>query len=307
MAKNIPFLRPPEEPSLELHERAMDNLAFIRQTMERAGSFTAVSGWGQVVIGITGVLAAWLASRQASADNWLATWAVAAIVAMGIGVVTTGMKARAIGEPIRSGPGRKFVLSLAPPLVAGAVLTVVLFRAGLRSITGLDPGGFAEEVGRRRRQVAHGAHRLFAFGRRDALVGRGRGDGLAGRRRPRALALVFLDRGHGARAERGVDEVIVLAVAERDEHRLVLIFHQLPDGLGHVFGADELGVAPLHGLEDASSVHEEVRDDVRVFDARVLGLNMKHPVLVPDVVVVAEERRGGFRHAAEGWKKELKK
>jgi hypothetical protein len=137
MAKIIPFRRPPEEPPLELHERAMDNLAFIRQTMERAGSFTAVSGWGQVVIGVTGVLAAWLASRQASADNWLATWSVAAVVAMGIGVVTTGMKARAIGEPIRSGPGRKFVLSLAPPLVAGAVLTLVLFRAGS---TGMLPG-----------------------------------------------------------------------------------------------------------------------------------------------------------------------
>lgn len=132
MAEIIPFRRPPdeEEPPLELHERAMDNLQFIRRTMERAGSFTAVSGWGQVVIGITGVLAAWLASRQGSAENWLATWVIAAVVATGIGVVTTGMKARAIGEPIRSGPGRKFVLSLAPPLMAGAVLTVVLFRAG---------------------------------------------------------------------------------------------------------------------------------------------------------------------------------
>lgn len=131
MAKIIPFRRPPdeEEPPLELHERAMDNLQFIRRTMERAGSFTAVSGWGQVVIGVTGALAAWLASRQSSADNWLATWAVAAIVAMAIGVVTTAMKARAIGEPIRSGPGRKFILSLAPPLAAGAVLTAVLFHA----------------------------------------------------------------------------------------------------------------------------------------------------------------------------------
>lgn len=133
MAEIIPFRRPPEEeeaPPLELHERAMDNLQFIRRTMERAGSFTAVSGWGQVVIGVTGALAAWLASRQGNAVNWLATWAVAAVVSMGVGVVTTAMKARAIGEPIRSGPGRKFVLSLAPPLLAGAVLTAVLFAAG---------------------------------------------------------------------------------------------------------------------------------------------------------------------------------
>ena len=120
-----------------MQARAMDNLRFIRETMEAAGTFTAVSGWGQVVIGVMGTLAAWLASRQGSRENWLATWAVAAIVASAIGFVTTAMKARAIGEPIHSGPGRKFVLSLAPALAAGGVLTIVLFRAGM---SGLLPG-----------------------------------------------------------------------------------------------------------------------------------------------------------------------
>src|SRR5687768_13162405 len=107
MAKNIPFRRPPEE-SLELHERAMDNLRFIRETMERAGSFTAVSGWGQVVIGVTAVLASWLASIQASPESWLATWSSAAIVSVLIGVLTTAMKARSAQMPLLSGAGRKF-------------------------------------------------------------------------------------------------------------------------------------------------------------------------------------------------------
>ena len=126
-----------QDPSVDLHARAMDNLRYIRETMERAGSFTAVSGWGQVVIGVTAVLAAWLASSQRTTEMWLATWSAAAVVALLIGVLTTAMKARSAQMPMLSGPGRKFSLSLAPPLVAGALLTIVLYRAGM---PGLLPG-----------------------------------------------------------------------------------------------------------------------------------------------------------------------
>ncbi|HEU0080208.1 MAG TPA: hypothetical protein VFQ76_21355 [Longimicrobiaceae bacterium] len=122
---------PEEEQPFDLHARAMDNLRFIRETMERAGSFTAVSGWGMVVMGVTALAAAWVSSLQTSPEAWVAVWWTEALFAMGIGGWTTARKARAAKMPLLSGPGRKFALSLAPPLVAGALLTAFLFDTGL--------------------------------------------------------------------------------------------------------------------------------------------------------------------------------
>jgi hypothetical protein len=113
-----------------LHDRAMDNLRYIRATMERAGSFTAVPGGGAVIIGLTALAAAALAAHQTTAAAWLAVWSGEALLSLGIAVAAVVRKARAAGMPLLSGPAQKFALSLAPPLVAGALLTGVLFRAG---------------------------------------------------------------------------------------------------------------------------------------------------------------------------------
>jgi len=120
---------PPGPPAL--HARAMDNLRFIRETMERAGSFTAVPGWGGLMIGATATFATLAAGSSASTGRWRAVWLGEAIVALVIGVWSMRRKARLAGIKLTSGPGRKFTLSLAPPLVAGALLTMALSREGI--------------------------------------------------------------------------------------------------------------------------------------------------------------------------------
>ena len=113
-----------------LHDRAIDNLRYIRETMERAGAFTAVPGWGQVAVGVTALAAALLAARQPSVELWLATWLGEAIVALVIGGGTMVRKAYAVNDPILSGPGRRFWLGFIPPMAVGGLLTIALYRAG---------------------------------------------------------------------------------------------------------------------------------------------------------------------------------
>jgi hypothetical protein len=114
-----------------MQDRAADNLRFIRETMERAVSFTALPGRGVAGMGLTAIVAAMIASRQPTAQRWLATWVMEAAVALAVGLVTSMNKARIAGEPLFSGPGRKFALSFAPPLVVAALLTIALFKAGM--------------------------------------------------------------------------------------------------------------------------------------------------------------------------------
>lgn len=108
----------------------MDDLRFIRQTMERAGAFTAVPGWGGVVIGVTGLAAALLASQQPTPDRWLLVWLGTAAVALAIGVGTLRLKARRARAPLSSGPGRKFVLSFVPPVAVAMAVTAALYASG---------------------------------------------------------------------------------------------------------------------------------------------------------------------------------
>ncbi len=123
----------PEEPPA-LHARAMDNLQYIRATMERASTFTLVSGWGQVAIGSTALVAAFVASRQKSFKDWMLVWLVEEVVALLIAGWSMDRKARRTRTPLLSGPGRKILFSLTPPVFVGGLLTVVLYQAGFTEV-----------------------------------------------------------------------------------------------------------------------------------------------------------------------------
>lgn len=131
---NKPLRNDPNNQPIALHERAMDDLRFIRATMERAGSFTAVPGWGGVGIGVMALGAAFLASRQSSPGGWLAVWLATAAIATIIAFSTMALKARRSRVPLSTGAGRKFLVSFLAPVGAAVALTAALFMQGASSL-----------------------------------------------------------------------------------------------------------------------------------------------------------------------------
>lgn len=124
---------------IPLSHRAMEDLRFIRRTMENGNAFTAVPGWGGVGMGVTALAAAATAAGRATPEGWLGVWAIEAAVAAAIGAWAIERKARRVGLPVLSGTGRKVLLGFTPPALAGFVFTGALWQAGA---TRLIPGAW---------------------------------------------------------------------------------------------------------------------------------------------------------------------
>jgi hypothetical protein len=136
MADVLPIRPRPSNPP-EMQARAMDNLRFIRETMEAAGTFTAVSGWGQVVIGGTAIVAALVAGRFTSTSEWVLVWAAEAFLALFISVWFMYNKAKSASLPLLTGSARKLLFSFTPVVVVGMVVTFAFMQRGMY---GLLPG-----------------------------------------------------------------------------------------------------------------------------------------------------------------------
>jgi len=135
--KPVPLISESQPEPPALHDRAMDNLRYIRETMELATAFTGISGWGEIAIGVTALIASVIAALQATFNAWLAVWIAEGLISLLIAGWSMDRKTRAIDMPLGSGPGRKAVFSLTPPMLAGGLLTIVLVQAG---ITNAIPG-----------------------------------------------------------------------------------------------------------------------------------------------------------------------
>lgn len=127
MSKVQPIRKDVSEP-VNIGDRAIDNLQFIRETMERSAVFTSVPGYGGVLMGATAIVAAYIANSQDYLRNWLIVWLIEAFLAFFIGLLAMWQKSKMSQTSLTSAPARKFAMSFLPPLLCGVVVTLGLWR-----------------------------------------------------------------------------------------------------------------------------------------------------------------------------------
>lgn len=117
------------QPPIPIESRALGTLAYIRTSIETSGSL-AVPGMAGIVMGAIGILATVGASLPRAAAHWLPIWLVAAAIAFAVGGAMMARETAQGGHARYLGPVRKFLFCLCPALLAGALLTFVLWRVG---------------------------------------------------------------------------------------------------------------------------------------------------------------------------------
>lgn len=117
---------------------ALENLRYIRSTIEAVHTFTTVPGKGCIAMGISALVAVALESIPSLADHWLAIWVGAAVIACGSALWFMEQKARRQGLSLRRAVARRFFMALAPAFIAGAILTAALAsRVDRELVTGM--------------------------------------------------------------------------------------------------------------------------------------------------------------------------
>jgi hypothetical protein len=112
--------------AMDAHAQA--TLRYIRTSMD-AAALVVTPGSACIAIGLVGLVAALLAASLWRA-NWLGVWMAAAPLACVVGGAVMARQHRLLGRTLFGPSGRRFVVCMAPPLFAGAVLTVADLNDG---------------------------------------------------------------------------------------------------------------------------------------------------------------------------------
>src|SRR5438128_12291984 len=106
-----------------LRDYAADQLRYIRETMERAGSFTSIPGWGGCAVGVTAAVATVIAQPMTAGklQPWLLVWLAEAVVASSIGWAALLLKAKRSGTSLTTRVSRQFFIGYFAPMIGGAI------------------------------------------------------------------------------------------------------------------------------------------------------------------------------------------
>ena len=115
---------------MKTNQQDLENLQFVRETMERSSTVTSVSGFGVMGMGVIALIGAYLAPLQTREEAWVYTWLAVATFGCVTGFASTWHHSKSQGPVTRLSALRRFGLALAPPLIAACVLTDTFLRAG---------------------------------------------------------------------------------------------------------------------------------------------------------------------------------
>lgn len=115
---------------VNIGDRAIDNLKFIRETMERSAVFTSVPGYGGILMGATAIAAAYIAHNQTYIRDWLFVWLTEAVLAFFIGLLAMWQKTKLSKTSLFSAPAKKLLMNALPPMLCGVFITFGLWRFG---------------------------------------------------------------------------------------------------------------------------------------------------------------------------------
>lgn len=130
----MPVEQETPDPPVDLRLRALENLTFIRDTMHRASVFTAVPGWGMVGMGVIALVGGYVAALRYSEDWWIYCWMWVALVGCATGTGAMLLKAKRIGQGVWTGMGRRAIFSFSPAILAGLILSEILYELRLEPL-----------------------------------------------------------------------------------------------------------------------------------------------------------------------------